>query len=466
MLIREYAAALKARWLIIVATTIVGTTAAVLFSLLSTPAYQATTRFFVSTTAITASDVYQSNLASQQRVVSYAELLTGRTLAQRVVDQLSLPIGADALSAQIEATSTPNSVLLDASVLDTSPLRARDIANALGEQFPALVSELETPADGGTASASVAVAEAAETPTAPVTPKKLRNVILGMTIGLLVGIAGALVRDRLDNTVKKVGELQELTDSVLVGTIPYAKKVRDTAAIDFGRSTAPVAEAYRELRMNLKFLAVDNPPRLLLITSSIAGEGKSVTAVNLALSLAEVGNRVVLVDADLRRPRISEYLDIVGSVGVSSVLAHEATVDEVIQTTTFNNLWALGAGPAPPNPSELLGSAAAQSLLHELRRAFDYVVVDSPPVLPVTDAATLATQCDGTILVTRYGFTRRDEVSRAAANLETIGAPLLGVVMSVVPTSKKSEYRYGYDFESGRTPARVPTPPTISTNRH
>lgn len=188
--------------------------------------------------------------------------------------------------------------------------------------------------------------------------------------------------------------------------------------------------------------------------------------MNLALSLAEVGNRVVLVDADLRRPRISKYLDVVGSVGVSSVLAHEATADEVIQTTKFNNLWALGAGPAPPNPSELLGSVAAQSLLHELTRAFDYVVVDSPPVLPVTDAATLATQCHGTILVTRYGFTRRDEVRRAAANLETVGAPLLGVIMSVVPTSKKSEYRYGYYFEPGRTPAQAATPPPISTNRH
>lgn len=466
MIFREYAAALRARWLVIVASTIVGTTAAVLFSLLSTPEYQATTRFFVSTTAMSASDVYQSNLASQQRVVSYTELLTGRTLAQRVVDQLSLPISADELSAQVEATSRPNSVLLDASVLDPSPVRARDIANAIGELFPALVSELETPADGGTASASVAVAEAAEAPTAPVTPKKLRNVILGLTIGLLVGIAGALVRDRLDNTVKKPVELQELTDSVLVGTIPSAKTVRESAAIDFGRSTAPVAEAYRELRMNLRFLAVDNPPSLLLITSSIAGEGKSVTAVNLALSLAEVGNRVVLVDADLRRPRISEYLGIVGSVGVSSVLSHDATVDEVVQSTAYNNLWALAAGPAPPNPSELLGSAAAQSLLHDLKRAFDFVVVDSPPILPVTDAATLATQCDGTILVTRYGYTRRDEVTRSAVNLETVGAPLLGVVMSVVPSSQKSGYRYGYEFEPGRTPTQTAAPSHARTNRH
>ncbi|OZD78705.1 hypothetical protein CH260_02555 [Rhodococcus sp. 05-2256-B2] len=466
MTVRRYAAALRARWLVIAATTIVGTLIAVVISLVSTPMYQSTTQFFVTTTAVSSSDVYQNNLASQQRVVSYTELLTGRELARRVVDQLGLPMSPDELTDRITATAKPNSVLLDASVVDSSPAQARDIANAIGELFPTLVGELEKPVDGGTASAAVTVAETAEASTTPVSPKKVRNVALGFVLGLLVGIAGALVRDRMDNTVKEPDELQALTDSVLIGSIPLDKKIRDTPPIDFGSSTAPIAEAFRQLRMNLKFLSVDNPPRILLVTSCIAGEGKSTTAVNLALSLAESGNRVVLVDADLRRPHIADYLGIVGSVGVSSVLAHDAGLDEVVQTTGHTDLWALGSGPAPPNPSELLGSSTAQSLLRDLGRAFDYVVVDSPPLLPVTDAATLATQCDGTILVTRYGYTRREELTRAAANLENVGASLLGVVMSMVPATGRGRDQYGYDFE----PGRVPTPPTqsapVRTNRH
>lgn len=464
--VREYLAALRSRWVIIVATTMVGAIAALTYSLLATPVYQATTRFFVSTASISASDVYQNNLASQQRVVSYTELLTGRTLAKRVVEQLGLPIGPDELSAQITATSRQNSVLLDASVDDSSPARARDIANAIATLFPTLVSELETPPDGGSASATVSVAEEAETPTAPISPKKVRNVALGFTVGLLLGVVGALVRDRFDNTVKTSLSLQELTDSVLIGTIPYAKQVRDTAPIDFKTSTAPIAESYRALRMNLKFLSVDHPPKVLVITSAIAGEGKSTTALNLALSLAELGNRVALVDADLRRPRIAELLGLVGSVGVSSVLAHEATVDEVVQTSEFDNLWVLAAGPSPPNPSELLSSAAAQSLVHDLRRAFDFVIVDSPPLLPVTDATALALQSDGAILVTHYGHTRRDEVARAASTLETVGATLLGVVLGAVPASSRDNVRYGYDFQPTKVSTRESSKPSVSSSRH
>jgi polysaccharide biosynthesis transport protein len=464
--VREYLAALRARWLIIVATTLVGAIAALTYSLLSTPVYQSTTRFFVSTASISASDVYQNNLASQQRVVSYTELLTGRGLAKRVIDQLQLPWQPDELTAKISATSKPNSVLLDASVNDTSPTRARDIANSIATLFPTLVSELETPPDGGTASATVSVAEDAETPSAPISPKKLRNLVLGITVGLLLGVVGALVRDRFDNTVKDSTVLQELTDSVSIGTIPYDKKVRENTPIDFKTSTAPIAESYRALRMNLKFLSVDNPPKVLVITSAIAGEGKSTTAVNLALSLAELGNRVALVDADLRRPRIADCLGLVGGVGVSSVLSRAATVDEVIQKTDFDNLWALAAGPAPPNPSELLASAAAQKLIHDLGRAFDFVVIDSPPLLPVTDATALALQSDGAILVTRYGYTRRDEVGRAATNLETVGAALLGVVMGVVPTSGRDVARYGYDYRPSRTAPRAPEKSPVTSNRH
>ena len=444
---RDILRALGARWLTIVATTLAGTVAALGYSLLATPVYQATTRFFVSAEATSASDVYQSNLASQQRVASYSELLVGRALAKRVIDQLGLPFAPEDLIGRIDASSRPNTVLIDAMVSDTSPARARDIAASIAEQFPDLVDELETPPDGGTASATVSVAEEPEMPTAPVSPKSVRNVGLGLTIGLLLGIITAIVRDRMDNTVTDRTALAAATDSVPIGSIPYDRKIDKAVTGPFRTSTAPVAEAYREVRMNLRLLSVDNPPKVIVVTSAVAGEGKSTTALGLAQALAEQGHRVVVVDGDLRRPRLAVALGVVGAAVVSSVLAHEATLDEVVQPSEHEDVWVLVSGPVPPNPSELLGSAAARSMLADLRAAFDYVVIDSPPVLPVTDGAVLATEADGAILVTRHGATPKDDVAHAAAKLDTVGATLLGVVLTGVPHSGRRD-RYGYSYTS------------------
>lgn len=445
--IRGFASVLRNRWIIILVTTAVAASSALVYSLLSLPLYQASTRFFVSTSAESVSDVYQGNLASAQRVVSYTELLTGTELAKRTVAALGLDMTPADLISEIKATSTPNTVLIDAAVTDSSPDRARDIANTIGTQFTSLVDEIETPRSGGSANATISVVEKAETPTEPVSPKTVRNVLIGLAVGLVLGLAGAITRDRLDNTVKDPKVLEELTDSVSVGLIPFDKKLKENAAIEFGQSTAAVAEAFRELKINLKFLSVDNPPRVIVITSALPGESKTTVAINLALALAESDNRVVLVEGDLRRPRVTKYLGLVGGAGVSSVLAHEATLEEVVQPSGMANVWILGSGALPPNPSELLGSNAAQNMIADLRRSFDYVVIDAPPLLPVTDAIVLTMQSDGALFVTRYGYSRKEEVARASAALETVGATMLGVVMSMAPTGGKGSAGYRYDYE-------------------
>ncbi len=283
------------------------------------------------------SDLYQGNLFfSQQRVLSYAELLGGGTVAQRTIDKLKLDTTADALEKKrIKATVKPNTVLIDVSVLDESPVRARDIANALSDEFVALVGELETTTPGGAqADSRVVVEQRASVPTKPLVPNPVRNIGIGLGLGVLLGVGLAVLRDMLDNTIKSQQTLEEIAGSSVVGYIPpLDKDIRKVPALSFVSDNSGTAEAFRKLRTNLQFLAVDNPPpRVIVVTSSSPAEGKSTTAINIALALAEAEHNVVLVDGDMRRPpSLDKYLDLVGSVGFSTVLSGTASLAEVLQ---------------------------------------------------------------------------------------------------------------------------------------
>lgn len=348
MEIQDYLRILQARWKIIAITTVVAILGALGASLLTTPLYEASTRLFVSTSAgSSVNELYQGNLYSQQRVASYTKLLTGQTLAQRTIDKLGLTETPAELANQVKATSAPDTVLVDLRVQDPSPERARDIANAMSDEFVVMVRELETPERGGAPAARVVVEQQAQTPSTPVSPKTLRNLALGAAVGLLLGIALAVLRDRLDNTVKDRRTVEELAGSAMIGTIPFDKDRQTQQAINFAEGHSSSAEAYRELRTNLQFLEVDNPPRVIVVTSSLPTEGKTTTAINIALVLAEGGKSVCLVEGDLRKPRVSKYMGVVGSVGLSSVLAGQATLDGVLQPTSYQGLTVLASGRSP-----------------------------------------------------------------------------------------------------------------------
>lgn len=441
--------------MIIAGTTLAAVIAAAVITGLTTPLYQASTRLFVSTSVgVSANDLYQGNRLSQDRVLSYVELLRGQTLAQRVVDKLNIDMSASELQGKVAATSKLDTVLIKVTVLDKSPVRARDVANALSDEFVVMVRELETPGPGAKPDARVVVEQRASIPDAPVVPKPSRNIAAGLVLGLIAGISLAVLRDVLDNTVKDRETIEQITEVGLVGSIPLDKLRRNEPAISFETDNSAIAEAFRKLRTNLQFLAVDNPPRVIVLTSSAPSEGKSTTAVNLALAIAEAENSVVLVDGDLRRPSVSRYMDLVGSVGLSTVLSGGATLSEVLQETKFPNLTVLAAGPTPPNPSELLGSLVAKKTLNELRSRFDYVIVDSAPLLAVTDAAVLATHSDGALVMARFGETKRDQLSHAVRNLRDAGASVLGTVFTMVPTTGAGyyySYKYNYNYNSSDT---------------
>lgn len=476
MNIQDFLKLLRGGWVIIVVTTLVGVLAAVSYTLLTTPLYQASTRLFVSTTSGSSlSDMYQGNRLSQERVISYAELLMGETLAQRTIDKLGLEMSAAALQANVTATAKPETVLIDVDVLDESPVRARDIANTLSDEFVALVRELETPESGAIPDARVVVEQRASVPANPVVPKPAQNIAIGLALGLIVGVGLAILRDVLDNTVKDRDNLEEITGSGLVGSIPMDKERRKQPAIAFDQDHSAIAEGFRKIRTNLQFLAVDNPPRVIVITSSMPHEGKSTTAINIALALAEAEHNVVLIDGDMRRPTLARYLDLIGTVGFSTVLSGQATLSESLQKTRFPGLTVLTSGPVPPNPSELLGSQSTRRLLTELRSQFDYVIVDSTPLLAVTDAAILAAGADGVLIMARFGQTKREQLTHAVRNLKDVGAPLLGAIFTMTPVRGNTSYSYNYYYGEDRaqrlarreppaepvvpTPRQLPAPP-------
>lgn len=446
MTLQDFVKLLRARWIIVAVATLVVLLGAVAVTLLTTPLYEASTRLFVSTSTggASASDLYQGNRLSQDRVRSYTELVMGETLAQRTIDKLGLDMSAEDLSSHVKATSKPDTVLIDVKVLDPSPVRARDIANALSDEFVVMVRELETPENHRTPDARVVVEQRASVPGHPSVPKKARNIGIGLVLGALLGMGLALVRDLLDNTVKDNETLEEIVGTGVVGAIPLDKERPQHPAISFDKDNSAIAEAFRKLRTNLQFLSVDRPPRVIVVTSALPNEGKSTIAINIALALAEAEHTVLLVDGDMRRPSLHKYLDLVGQVGFSTVLSGAASLDEALQKTSYPRLSVLASGATPPNPSELVGSQTAKKLIEEMRERFDYVIIDSSPQLAVTDAAILSTNSDGVLLVARFGQTRREQLTHAVDSLRDVGAPMLGAVFNMIPTGRRSLYSYHY----------------------
>lgn len=445
--LQDYLKLLRTRWVTVCVTVAITLACAAAYTFLTTPLYQASTRLFVSTAAgASLSETYQGNRFSQERVVSYAELLKGETVAKRTIDKLGLEMRPAELQENITASAKQDTVLISVHVNDPSPVRARDIANALSDEFVTMVRELETPEDGSNPDSRVVVEQRASIPEKPVVPKKARNMGLGLILGVMLGIGAAVLRDMLDNTVKERATVEEIVGASLVGTVPLDKERRKQPDISFDSDNSAIAEAFRKLRTNLQFLAVDNPPRVMVITSSVPSEGKSTTAINIALALAEADHSVVLVDGDLRRPSLHKYLDLVGTVGVSTVLSGQVLLSEAVQKTRFPGLSVLTSGVIPPNPSELLGSHSARNLLSELRSEFDYVIVDSTPLLAVTDAAILAAGADGVLIMTRYGYTKRDQLAHAVGSLKDVDAKLLGTVFTMVPARGGSSYSYSYSY--------------------
>jgi receptor protein-tyrosine kinase len=268
-------------------------------------------------------------------------------------------------------------------------------------------------------------------------------------LGLLIGAAIAVLRDLLDVTVKVPDDIQKTIDKPVMAHVAYDPGMAKHPLLTDTPGNNARSEALRVLRTNLQFLDLDQEAKSFVVTSAVPGEGKTSTSTNLAIALAQAGKKVLLVDGDLRRPRLASLLNLESAVGLTTVLVGRSDLRSTIQVHAASGVNVLTSGPIPPNPSEVLQSRATKDLMKLLRESFDTVIIDAPPLLPVADAAIMATQVDGAILVVRHGKTTKDQVKLAANRVGQVGARLFGVVVNMTPRRGGSEFGYDYGYGYG-----------------
>lgn len=455
MNLRDYLQVLRHRWAVIVVLALLGlgTAAALTFS--QPPEYEATTRLFVSAGGggEGVDQAYQGGLFAQQRVRSYLEVVRSPDVLQPVREQLDLRNSLTQLRERVRASSPLDTVLIDVSVVAPDPEEAAALADATAERFARYIEELESRSGEQLPPVKATVVEPASVPTDPISPSVRINLALGLLAGLALGVGAAFLRESLDTTVRSTAATESIVKAPVLGDIPFDSSTKKQELLsEMSRSAR--SEAFRGLRTNLQYVDVDRPPSAVVVTSSLAGEGKSHTSANLALALARSGKRILLLEGDLRRPGAVKLFDLVEGAGLTNVLVGSASAEEVIQHVGNTGLDVLPCGSIPPNPSELLGSHRMELLLDDLKRTYDTVIIDTPPLLPVTDAAVLARAADGAVVVVRRSKTKREELSAAVASLEAVNARVLGAVMNMSPASRGGPSPYLKNDSSG--PAHKP----------
>lgn len=318
--------------------------------------------------------------------------------------------------------------------------------------FDVLMSrEKETGLVGGMRTNNIRIVDRAEVPRDPVSPRKARNLILGIIGGLVGSLGLVFFLEYFDDTVRDPDDLERYCKVPFLGPVPKLRpklageRSRDLLALQEPKSI--YAEAYRAVRTSLLFSSPDNPPRIMVVTSPGPQEGKSLTSVNLAVTMALTGNRVLLVDADMRKPRLHKVFDLRNVFGLSNLVGGESEVSAALQRTQVPGLMLMTSGPIPPNPSELLGSERMGKLLEMLRGKFDRVILDCTPLIAVTDATVLASQTDGVILVIKAGATGRHILRRGIKQLEDVQAKVIGAVLNQIDL-KNSTYYYSKYYTS------------------
>jgi len=372
---------------------------------------------------------------------TYAQIATSRKVAEKVRSALALPESAEGVRAKLGAEPEPQTLLIDVTASDADPVRAQSIADAAARSLSEAVAELERERTAGSA-ITVTQLDSALLPRTPVTPRPTYNLVLGILLGAFGGVLLALVLDTLDRSVKTSVQAEAASGVPVLGLVPRLRRGRHGLLNEQEAREAP-GEAYRTLRTSVRFLHPDDQLRTLVITSAEADEGKTTTVLNLAAVMAQGGESVVVVDADLRRSSIAEELGLEGAVGLSSVITRQVALGDALQW--WNDLFVvLPAGQLPPNPSELVGSQRMVAVLEELLETYDVVLLDTPPILPVTDAVALATQADGVLLVARSGRTQRQQLVEARRRLDGVGAQVVGTVLNAVTDNQAQGYYATY----------------------
>ncbi len=275
-------------------------------------------------------------------------------------------------------------------------------------------------------------------------PQPARNLALAAVLGMLLGLGLALVCHLLDSSIRNEQDVKDVTEAPVLAGISYDKVAAQAPDLVVDQPHHIHSEAFRSLRTNLQFVNLGDPPSSIVITSSLPEEGKTTTTAHLAQTIAAAGRSVCIVEADLRRPRLMSYVGMEGGAGLTNVLIGEAELDDMLQPYGDTSLTLLGSGPIPPNPAELLGSERMRGLISDLEARFHMIIVDAPPLLPVTDAAVLARVTNGAVTVVGAGIIKREHLHNTVERLDQAQGPLLGLILNRLPTRGADAYDSGY----------------------
>lgn len=454
---KDYLVLVRRSWLLIACLSLLGLLGGATAAVLVKPTYESETQLFVAIqNSGTVQELQQGNTFSQARVQSYVKTVATPAVLQPVIDSLGLSETPLHLAQRIKATSDLNTVLISITVEDASPVQAAAIAQATGASLINVVDSLERSGRTSESPVKLSVVTPAVAPTLASSPNTKLSLGMGLLGGLIVGLGAAVLRQRLDNRVSGESDLRSITQAPVLGGISFEQDAKSKPLITQIPGQSPRAESFRQLRTNLQFATVGQKSAAVLVTSSLPGEGKTTTATNMAIALAQAGQSVVLVDADLRRPMVSEYLGLERNVGLTTVLVGSAELSDVLQPWGDDELYVVSSGRIPPNPSELLGSEAMGEIVARLENTFDVVIIDSPPILPVTDASVMSQNVGGVILVVDSTSTTRAGVQKSLQSLDMVGAHVLGVVLNRLPIKGPDAYGYGYPAYSAEEDEAAP----------
>ncbi|WP_158590163.1 polysaccharide biosynthesis tyrosine autokinase [Amnibacterium setariae] len=442
--LHQFLRTVRRSWPVIVMVLAVFIIVGAAYTIVQRPSYSASATAYVSvSTNSSVNDLSQGADFVQQAVKSYAGVATSAYVLERVIDRLDLDESVGTLKEQVSAQAPVDTTLLDISATASSPTQAAAIANAVTTELSSAVDRLTLDARSSSSAVVLTRIDPATAPSTPSSPNVPLNLGIAAILGLAVGLGIAVLRDRLDTRIRDREEAGALVAAPVLGEILEDPRAASRPLVAVGGDDSPGAEAYRTLRTNLEFLDFDKRPRSIVVTSSIPREGKTLSVVNLAAVTAEAGHSVVVVDADLRRPQVGRYFGLEDRVGLTDVLLGTVRLDDAIQQWGGpQGPLVLPAGRIPPNPSELLQSEAMRELIEQLEARYDVVLIDTPPLVPVSDAAILTRRTGGALLLAASRRTRKADLRRAAANLAQVDGRLLGVVLTMVAGRDSAAYSY------------------------
>ncbi|MFC6353336.1 polysaccharide biosynthesis tyrosine autokinase [Rothia nasimurium] len=443
MTILDVVRMLRVNFKILLAGLLIGALLGFGYSLLQPKVYASTATGYVTVGDGTGiGDVISGSAAAKEKASAYLAFVNSGPVADEIVAaNPELNLTRSQVQSNLTATVDANSALIRVSATGNTPQAAQALANSSLEAVAKVANNLD-----GSSAVRVIPLEDGTTSNTPVSPDTIKLVGIGAAAGLVLILAVILLRRTVDTKLRTREDATKATDAGVLGVLPISDELTEENILH-ANSDHISQEAIRQMRTNLRFVNVDNPPKSLIVTSAEPGEGKSTVSTSIARALADAGSPVIIIDADLRRPTIAKKFKIDSKVGLTQVLAGQVELADAVRQFEDTQLFILPAGRIPPNPSELLGSDKMRQLIAELSSEFT-VIVDVPPVLPVTDAALLSTAVDGVVLVGSIGKTRKENLAEAAINLRKVSANLLGIVINRAPRTGLGNTYYGFAYAS------------------